>query len=98
MNSWYFAIVFNVNIAYRGGGWDGQQGPFGALLEQLRMMSVGTQTMAQALLIGHRGSGSNPRSPIGTLYWYPSLVPLIVPVMTLEGQQNNFQKSRPVDM
>ena len=28
---------------------------------------VGALTMAHALLVGHRGSGSNPRSPIGTL-------------------------------
>ena len=31
-------------------------------------------TMAHATLVGHRGSGSNPRSPPHN--WYPPLVPL----------------------
>ena len=31
---------------------------------------IGAHTMAHALLVGNGGSGSNPRSPIGTLHLY----------------------------
>ena len=57
------------------------------------MTPVGAHTMANALLVGHRGSRSNILGPQSV----PS-IGTIVPVMTLKGWQNNLQRSRPVDM
>ena len=54
------------------------------------MSSHDTQTVANNTPVGHTASGSKYRSPLSN---YP-----IAPAVTLEGQQNAHEKSRPVNI
>ena len=56
------------------------------------MSSYDAHTVANVTPVGHIVSGSEPRSPLPN--WCPPWVPLFQP----EGQQNAFQKSRPVNI
>ena len=95
----FLLLFFDVSVSYRGAGQQGRMGQGGVGGGKSSclghpMSSYDAHTVANAMLVGHRVSGSKPRfrPPI-----VPSIGP-IVPVMTLEGRQNALQKSRPVNI
>ena len=100
MNFVVFCRIFsNISIAYREDGWDG----CGERWEKSQLgypwSSHDTHTMAHASLVGHRGSGSNIRSPPTQLV--PSIgimVPVVILVVILEDWQNSLQESRLINI
>ena len=67
-------FLMSVAIADRGDGWDGWQGMGWEVTKTTGWSSHEANTMVHATLVGHGGSGSNPRSPPPN--WHPPLVPL----------------------